>query len=115
MSGRARFAVAFAAGIPLAILGLIGGMIVMAAMLIAALLTWLSFGRMAFGGIAISLGLTWAIVFVLAARDCAQPAQPCGATPVDLTPHIAISVGLVLLGAAVALLGRAAPKGDPAA
>ena len=115
MSDRARLAVAFVVGIPLAILGLVGGLIVMAAMLFAALLTWFTFGRMAFAGVTISLGLTWAIVFVLAARDCAQPTQPCGATPVDLTPHIAISVGLILFGAAVALLGRGVLKGDQAA
>jgi hypothetical protein len=107
LTDRASFAVFFLAGIPLAVLGLIGGLIVMAAMLFAALLTWFTFGRMAFGGITSSLGLTWATVFVLAARDCAQPTQPCGATPVDMTPHIVIAVGLVVLGAAAALRGRA--------
>jgi hypothetical protein len=112
LSDRASFAVFFLAGIPMAFLGLIFGLIFMAAMLLAAVLTWFTFGRMAFGGITIALGLTWAIVFVLAARDCAQPTQPCGATPVDMTPHIVVAVALVLLGAAAVLRGRAQKGGQ---
>ena len=111
MSQRARFAFALAAGVPMAFLGLEGGLLVMGCMLVAAVLTLLNFGRLAFGGFTISLGATWLVVFVLAAQNCAQPGQPCGATPVDLTPHIVISAALVALGAAAAILSRRSSRG----
>ncbi|HEY7023375.1 MAG TPA: hypothetical protein VH371_00260 [Candidatus Limnocylindrales bacterium] len=105
MSDRTKFLVAIAAAIPLAFLGLISGLIMMAAVLFTALLTAVNFGRFAFAGIAIGVGATWALMFGLAAVNCAAPDQPCGATPVDLTPHITISLGLVLIGAVAALSG----------
>ena len=105
MSERARFVVAFVVGIPLAFLGLVGGLLVMGCMLFAAVLTLFNIGRVAFAGFSIALGGTWLIVFVLAGQNCAQPSQPCGATPVDLTPHIAISAALVVIGV-VAAIGR---------
>ena len=103
MSERAGFVVAFVAGIALAFLGLVGGVLVMACMVFAAVLTAFNFGRLAFAGFTISLGGTWFVVFVLSAEDCAQPSQPCGATPVDLAPHIAISAALVVVGVAAAI------------
>jgi hypothetical protein len=107
LSGGGRFATALVVGIGLAVFGLVGGLLVMAAaMLGAAVLTWFTFGRMAFAGLTTGLGLTWATVFVLAARDCALPRQPCGATPPDMTPHIAIAIGLFVVGLAAALLTR---------
>lgn len=108
MSDRMKFLVAMAVGIPLALLGLISGLIVMAAVVFAAVLTAVNFGRVAFAGIAIGIGATWTVLFGLAAVQCAGPGQPCGATPVDLTPHFIVSGGLVVigLGAAVSALRR---------
>ena len=102
MSSRTRFLVAVSVAIPLAFLGLISGLIMMAAVLITALLTAVNFGRSAFAGICVGLGVTWALMFGLAAVNCAGPAQPCGATPLDLTPHIVLSVVLSVVGAVVA-------------
>jgi hypothetical protein len=98
-----KFLVAVAAAIPLAFLGLISGLIMMAAVLFTTLLTAVNFGRFAFAGIAIGVGVTWALMFALAAFNCAAPDQPCGANPVDLTPHIVISLGLVLIGVVAAV------------
>jgi hypothetical protein len=111
LSARARFVFAFAAGIPMAFLGLEGGLLVMGCMLFAAMLTLFNFGRLTFAGFTIALGGTWLIVFVLANQDCGQPSQPCGATPVDLTPHIVISAVLVALGAAAAIRSRRSSRG----
>lgn len=111
MSERARFVVAFAAGIPLAFLGLVGGLLVMGCMLFAAVLAAFNFGRLAFAGFTIALGGTWLIVFVLANQDCGQPSQPCGATPIDLTPHIVISAALVAIGTAAAIGRRTGGSG----
>ncbi|HEY5520432.1 MAG TPA: hypothetical protein VIK08_07220 [Candidatus Limnocylindrales bacterium] len=110
MSERARFVVALAAGIPLALLGLVFGLLAMGSMVLVAVLIGFMFGRIAFAGFTISLGGTWAILFFLAARDCAQPSQPCGATPIDLAPHIVISVALVATGAVAAVLSRRARR-----
>ena len=74
----------------------------------------MNFGRFAFAGIAIGVGVTWALMFGLAAVNCAGADQPCGATPVDLTPHIAISLALVLLGAIAALTGVRRNRGEAA-
>jgi hypothetical protein len=114
VSDRMRFLVAIAAAIPLAFLGLISGLIMMAAILFTALLTALNFGRFAFAGIAIGVGMTWALMFGLAAVNCAGADQPCGATPVDLTPHIAISLALVLLGVVAVLTGIRRNRADAA-
>ena len=43
-------------------------------------------------------------MFALAAQNCASPSQPCGATPVDLTPHIVVSLLVLSAGVVVALL-----------
>jgi len=102
---------AFAAGIPMAFFGLEGGLLVMGCMLFAAVLAAFNFGRLAFAGLTIALGGTWLIVFVLANQECGQPSQPCGATPVDLTPHIVVSAALVAIGAAAALLSRRSSRG----
>jgi hypothetical protein len=110
LSETARFIVALAAGIPLALLGLEFGLLAMGSMVVVAVLIGFMFGRVAFAGITMSLGGTWAIVFVLAARDCAQPSQPCGATPIDLTPHMVISVALVAIGVVAAVLSRRARR-----
>ena len=110
MSARARFVVALAAGIPLALLGLEFGLLAMGSVVLVAVLIGFMFGRVAFAGITISLGGTWAIVFVLAARDCAQPSQQCGATPLDSTPHIVLSVALVAIGVVAAVLSRRARR-----
>ena len=116
MSDRTRFLVAVAAAIPLAFLGLISGLIMMAAILFTALLTAVNFGRFAFAGIAIGVGVTWALMFGLAAISCAGVDQPCGANPVDLTPHIAISLVLALVGVIAAVTAvrrkRAAAAAD---
>jgi len=109
-----RFLIAIAAAIPLAFLGLISGLIMMAAILFTALLTAVNFGRFAFAGIAIGVGGTWALMFGLAAVNCAGADQPCGATPVDLTPHIALSLALVLLGAIAAFTGIRRNRGETA-
>jgi len=105
VSDRMRFLVAIAAAIPLAFLGLISGLIMMAAILFTALLTAVNFGRFAFAGIAIGVGMTWALMFGLAAVNCSGADQECGPTQVDLTPHIVISLALVLLGVIAALSG----------
>jgi hypothetical protein len=109
VSDRARLATAFAVGIPLAVLGPISGVITIAATVFAAILTFFTFGRLAFAGLAMALGGTWATVFALAAWNCAAPGLPCGATPVDLAPHILLSIGLATLGVAAALAGRRCP------
>ena len=111
MTERTKFLVAVAAAIPLAFLGLISGLIMMAAVLFTALLTAVNFGRFAFAGIAIGVGTTWALMFSLAAVNCAQPEQPCGATPVDLTPHVAISLALVAIGIFAAATGLRRDRG----
>ena len=56
MTDRTKFLIAIAAAIPLAFLGLISGLIMMAAILFTALLTAVNFGRFAFAGIAIGVG-----------------------------------------------------------
>jgi hypothetical protein len=98
LTDRRTFLVALIVGAVLAILGLIGGLIVIGALLIAVVLTAVTFGRTSFAGLAIGMGSMWAATFLLAAQNCAGPGQPCGATPVDLTPHIVLSAGLVVLG-----------------
>ena len=69
MTDRARFAVAFVAGIMLALLGLISGFIVILAVLVAIVLTLVNFGRWAFAGVATSAGLTWAVMFCARCRE----------------------------------------------
>lgn len=103
MSHRATFAIALAAGVVLALFGLLMGLIGMVATLFAAVLTLVNLGRFAFAGLAIAIGATWTAMFALAAQNCAAPDQPCGATPVDLTPHIVVSL-IVLLAGVVALV-----------
>jgi len=106
-----RFLIAVSVGVPLAFLGLIGGLIVIGALLFAAALTYFVFGRVAFSGLAVGLGLTWAIMFGLAALNCAGPGQPCGESPISLAPHILLSIGLAALGIAV-LVAAARVKQD---
>jgi hypothetical protein len=105
VTDRTKFLIAVAAAIPLAFLGLISGLIMMAAILFTALLTAVNFGRFAFAGVAIGVGVTWALMFGLAAASCAGADQPCGATPVDLTPHITISLALAVVGIVAAVSG----------
>ena len=112
MSNRGRFLLALAAGVPLALLGVEFGLIVMGIMLLGALMAGIYAGRLAFGGMTIGLGATWFVLFVLGAQQCAQPDQPCGATPVDLTPFIIISAALVVIGAIAALSGLRASRGS---
>src|SRR4051812_20455179 len=111
LSARAIFGSALICGVGLGFAGLVGGLIVIAALVLAAVLTAATFGRIAFAGLALGLGGIWTSTFALAAVNCAGPGQPCGSTPIDLTPHIILSLGLTLLGA-VALGAAARVKQD---
>lgn len=104
MSHRATFVIALAGGVVLALFALVLGLIAMAATLLAAVLAWINLGRFAFAGLAIGIGATWTALFVIAAQDCAAASQPCGATPIDLTPHIVVSLIVLSAGVVVALL-----------
>jgi len=106
MSDRARFAIALVAAIPLALLALEFGLLAMVGALLAGLLIGLGLGRLAFAGAMISIGGTWAVVFFLAAQECDQPGQPCGATPLDLTPHIVVSLVIAGIGLVAAIVSR---------
>lgn len=108
MIDRKRLGIAFAVGVPFAVIALVGGLILIATAVVATVLAAATYGRSAFAGLAIALGGTWAVLFTLAARNCASPSQPCGATPIDLVPHILLSVGLALAGAAVLVAPRLA-------
>jgi hypothetical protein len=55
------------------------------------------------GGLA-AIGAIWTVLFGTSAVNCAGPGEPCGATPIDLTPHLVISIGLIVVGALVAVL-----------
>ena len=104
MSHRKTLVIFFAAGVVVGLLGLILGLIGMAATLFAAVLPLVNLGRFAFAGLAIGVGGTWTALFALAAQNCAAPDKPCGATPVDLTPHIVVSVLVLLAGVVVAIV-----------
>jgi hypothetical protein len=106
MRDRTRFATGFVAGVPLALAGLISGLIVMFAALVAALLSALYWGRAAGGGVLFGLGLVWTTVFTVAAYDCGRPEAPCGATPPDMTPHVVLSLILIIVGVALAASSR---------
>lgn len=96
----------------MALFGLVGGLILIGAMLFVTLLAGLTYGRRVFAGLAIGLGVTWAVMFALSAAECARPGQPCGATPIDLAPHIALSLSLAALGVAAALVPTARIEED---
>jgi hypothetical protein len=112
LSSRAKFALALAGGVVLALFALVLGLIAMAATLLAAVLAWINLGRFAFAGLAIGIGGTWTALFVIAAQDCAAPSQPCGATPIDLTPHIVVSLLVLLSGVVVGLLAVRRSRAD---
>ena len=85
-------------GIPLAFLGLVGGLLAMVAAVVVVLLFGLAKRAAILGGALVGLGGFWLGMFAIAANDCAGPGQPCGATPLDLTPHIVVSIALVVTG-----------------
>jgi hypothetical protein len=103
-----QFLGGLALGVPLGFFGLVGGIIAMAAALLIVMLTgYLARGAMLAGAL-IGLGGFWLAMFVMAAANCAQPSQPCGATPVDLTPHMVVSIALIVAGVVSILWPRIA-------
>jgi hypothetical protein len=103
-----QFLSGLALGVPLGFFGLVVGIIAMAAaVLIVLLIGYLARGAMLAGAL-IGLGGFWLAMFVMAAANCAQPGQLCGATPVDLAPHMVVSIALIAVGVLTILWRRIA-------
>jgi hypothetical protein len=74
----------------------------MAGALLVAVLVAAAFRSVAGAMVLAGLGTGWLLLLVSSALGCDRPDQPCGATPLDMTPHIALSTGIVAAGLALA-------------
>jgi hypothetical protein len=100
---RQQLVYAAVVGVLLALISVTFGLLAMAIAIAAVMglgyvagVGWLSGGLIGLGG-------TWFLLFANAAIQCAGPGQPCGATPLDSTPHIVVSLGLAIAGSAIFL------------
>ena len=90
-------------GAGIGVAGLVFGLIGMAGALLAAVLVAAAFRNVAGAMVLAGLGIGWLLLFVSSAYGCGRPDQPCGATPLDMTPHIAVAAGNVAAGLALAV------------
>ncbi|MEA2677528.1 MAG: hypothetical protein QOJ81_1669 [Chloroflexota bacterium] len=99
-------------GVLAATAGLVFGTLGMAAAIVAVALVALVPRLPVFlaGGL-VGVGATWLVLFSRQAAVCAQPDQPCGATPLDMAPWLAFSAAVFLVGVAIGVrAGRAAGR-----
>lgn len=90
-------------GLVLAVLGVEFGLVAMAIAVILAVAVAVKLRTHGGALVLVALGATWTILFTSSAWTCALPDRPCGATPLDVTPHVFASLALVVVGVCLAL------------